>query len=247
MNAATGAVLRPADHPGHISPTAVRSLATGGPHPSRADAASHLSPPAHAPASEASTSDSFRRGDIVAVEGCAGDWELMDRATPGVWHVEPARPGERDRFRVPASALRRLPDAPRIRRGDLVMQRYAEQEQTVTVGAVYRLGRWVFEQTDGDGRSSGALGDADTWVTVTRAQVDGAVRLPVREGAHRGRIVQAVVSRHAGQFRVTCCCTPNGDLSRAGRQTAWSDTLDGALDLWAWHVTGEQGPAPAAG
>ncbi|MBK3638594.1 hypothetical protein JHN52_38255, partial [Streptomyces sp. MBT97] len=200
-------------------------------------------------AAEVDPWDGFRAGDLVTVEGRPGEWELMEQtATPGLWRIESARYGEREEGEARTADVRHIPDAPHVRRGDLCVQNYPEQTTGGVAGNIYRLGRWVVERlcTTHDGRTYGLMDDASTQVVLTREQVDSAVRLDVEEGEHRGRIVQAIVTRHAGQFRVTCVCCPNIDLTRHGRQAAWSDTVDAARALWAWHVSGEVGPAPAA-
>ncbi|MBT2492372.1 hypothetical protein J7E96_28450 [Streptomyces sp. ISL-96] len=101
---------------------------------------------APAPTPAAAPAVDFRTGDIVAVDGRPGDWELMAPAGDD-WEVEPAQATDRERTTVPAAALRPLADAPHVRRGDLVMQTYAEQWQAAVVGDVYRLGRWVAVKT----------------------------------------------------------------------------------------------------
>lgn len=190
----------------------------------------------------------FRKGDIVAVQGRPGEWELMDHTpTAGVWQIEAARPEDRMPAEAHTVELRALADAPQVRRGDLVVQNFPEQVRAATVGRVYRLGRWVAEtaRTETDRHPRGLLGDTERLVVVTREQLDAAVRIGVEAGPHRGRIVQAVVTRHAGKFRVTCRCSPTIDLCRAGRATAWCSSVEAARTLWEWHTTGEAGPAPA--
>lgn len=122
--------------------------------------------------------DRFQVGDLVALDGRPGDWELMAYTPkPGRWQVEPAQSGERDRDEVHMSELRRLADAPQVRRGDLVLQNYPEQQWAGEVGAVYRLGRWVAEttrQTPG-GRSWVSLEDVERLVVVTREQMKAAM------------------------------------------------------------------------
>ncbi|MEV1040510.1 hypothetical protein AB0J01_28250 [Streptomyces sp. NPDC050204] len=193
--------------------------------------------------------DGFRSGDIVAVDGRQGEWELMARAwTPGVWQVEPARPDGRERDEVPVSALRALADGPHVRRGDLVMQSYAEQELAAEVGTVYRQGyHWMAQKlfTLG-GRTWRASDDeVDRLVVVTPAQMESALRLVRETAGHRGRIVQAIVTRYAGMFRLTCQCLPGVDICRKGRQRGWCSTLEDAQALWEWHAAGERGGAPA--
>ncbi|MER5549971.1 hypothetical protein ABT072_48200, partial [Streptomyces sp. NPDC002589] len=187
-----------------------------------------------------SEGDGFERGDIVAVEGRSGEWELMEPGPdPGVWAVESARAEDRVRAQVSVSTLQRLADAPPVRRGDLVMQRYPEQEQAAVVGAVFRLGRWVAVNTRAlpAGIVYRTMDDVDRLEVVTPQQLAAAVRLDVTHGAHQGRIVQAVVSSRAGQFRVVCRCAPGaGEICRGGRQVTWCTSLGGALDLWDWHV-----------
>ncbi|MFD8413982.1 hypothetical protein ACFV2Q_19860 [Streptomyces sp. NPDC059650] len=91
----------------------------------------------------------FTTGEIVGVAGLPGEWELMEPGPcPKGWTVEYARLENRLSTQVAASALQRLADAPRIRRGDLVMQRYPEQERASVVGAVVRLGQWVAVKED---------------------------------------------------------------------------------------------------
>ncbi|WP_138910049.1 hypothetical protein, partial [Streptomyces chryseus] len=188
--------------------------------------------PAPAPAVE------FRTGDIVAVDGRPGDWELTAPAGDA-WEVEPAQAANRERTTVPAAALRPLADAPHVRRGDLVMQNYAEQWQAAVVGNVYRLGRWVAVKTHPATEHAPAwnqLDDVETLVVVTAEQVESAVRLDVVAGDHRGRIVQAVVTRHAGKFRVTCSCKDGLEVCRIGRQVGWCSSLEAARELWEWHA-----------
>ncbi|OEV20215.1 hypothetical protein AN221_13520 [Streptomyces nanshensis] len=184
----------------------------------------------------------FSAGEIVNVEGRTGYWELMKPGPgPGVWTVESARLENRVSARVAASALQRLADAPRIRRGDLVMQRFPEQERASVVGAVAWLGQWVAVKEDPHSGGSGpAMMDAvDRLEVVTAEQLAAAVRLEVSHGGHQGRIVQAVVSARAGQFRVVCRCAPGaGEICRDGRAVTWCSTLESARELWDWHVGG---------
>ncbi|MET9834916.1 hypothetical protein ABZ078_37860 [Streptomyces sp. NPDC006385] len=187
----------------------------------------------------------FRAGEIVGLEGRPGEWELMKPGPgPGVWTIEPARLEDRASAQVTVSALRRLADAPHVRRGDLVMQRFPEQEQAAVVGAVVRLGQWVAEKsyTLPDGGVGRALDSVDRLEVVTEEQLAAAIRLDVVHGTHVGRIVQAVVSARAGQFRVVCRCAPGaGEICRDGRKVTWCPSLDSARQLWDWHVSG---PAP---
>ncbi|KOV41901.1 hypothetical protein ADK98_25215 [Streptomyces sp. H036] len=180
----------------------------------------------------------FSAGEIVQVEGRAGYWELMKPGPEGVWTVESARLENRVSARVAASALQRLAEAPRIRRGDLVMQRFPEQERASVVGAVAWLGQWVAVKEDPHSGGGPAMVDAiDRLEVVTAEQLASAVRLDVSHGGHRGRIVQAVVSARAGQFRVVCRCAPGaGEICRDGRAVTWCSTLDSARALWDWHV-----------
>lgn len=201
-----------------------------------------------APAVEETAADAFRAGDIVAIDGRPGDWELMEpAAAPHSWVVEPARPNHREPEEVPASALHALEDAPHVRRGDLVMQNYAEQTRAAEVGAVFRCGRWVatkrYPQADGTWTLS--TDDVETLVVVTREQVESAHQEHVEHGDHQGRIIQAVVTRHAGEFRVVCSCTQGMEVYRGGRRVGWSSSLEAARALWQWHAAGEVGPAPA--
>ncbi|KOU73707.1 hypothetical protein ADK61_22185 [Streptomyces sp. XY66] len=187
----------------------------------------------------------FSAGEIVEVEGRPGEWELMKPGPgPGVWTVEPAQLEDRVSTKVAVSTLQRLADAPHVRRGDLVMQRYPEQERAAVVGAVVRLGQWVAVKsyTLPDGGVCRALDSVDRLEVVTAEQLAAAVRLDVVHGAHVGRIVQAVVSARAGQFRVVCRCAPGaGEICRDGRKVTWCLSLDSAHQLWDWHVSG---PAP---
>lgn len=196
---------------------------------------------APAPAAE------FRTGDLVTVDGRPGEWELMAPAGDD-WQVEPARAEDRERTTAPATDLRPLADAPAVRRGDLVVQSYAEQEDAAQVGAVYRLSRWVAVKTypaTEHGPAWTALGDVDHLTVVTAEHVAAAVRLDVAEGEHRGRIVQAIVTRHAGSFRVTCQCLHGLEVCRKGRQVGWSSSVEAARELWQWHAAGCVGTAPA--
>ncbi|MEU8542915.1 hypothetical protein AB0C52_23515 [Streptomyces sp. NPDC048717] len=189
----------------------------------------------------------FSAGEIVKVEGRRGKWELM---TPGpgpeVWTVESARLDDRVSAKVSVSALQRLADAPHVRRGDLVMQRYPEQERAAVVGAVVRLGQWVAatSYTLPGGTIWRMVDQVDRLKVVTAEQLATAIRLDVVHGAHTGRIVQAVVSARAGQFRVVCSCAPGaGEICRNGRKVTWCPSLDSARQLWDWHVSG---PAPTS-
>lgn len=190
----------------------------------------------------ASGDEVFLPGEIVAVEGQPGEWELMEFGPgPDVWTVESARLEDRVSAQAAVSALRRLADAPHVRRGDLVMQSYPEQERAAVVGAVFRLGQWVAVKsyTLPDGRVSRTMDSVDRLEVVTPEQLAAAVRLDVAHGAHRGRIVQAVVSSRAGQFRVVCWCAPGaGEICRDGRRVTWCPSLDTARALWDWHVGG---------
>ncbi|MGX1897102.1 hypothetical protein ACWIHQ_26985 [Streptomyces anulatus] len=189
----------------------------------------------------------FREGDIVAVEGRPGDWELMARTDrPGVWDIEPARADNRERATAETPALLVLDDAPHVRRGDLVLQHYPEQTRAATVGDVYRCGRWVAVKHPlaTDGCTGAMVDDVDTLTVVTREQLDNAVRLPVESGEHQGRIMEVLVSRHAGSFRVTCQCLDGMEVCRDGRQIGYSRSVAAARALWEWHAAGQQGPAP---
>ncbi len=182
----------------------------------------------------------FSAGEIVEVEGRPGEWELM-KPGPGVWTVESARLEDRVSAEVSVSSLQRLADTPHIRRGDLVMQRYPEQERAAVVGAVVRLGQWVAVKsyTLPDGGVCQALDSVDRLEVVTAEQLAAAIRLDVVHGTHVGRIVQAVVTARAGQFRVVCRCAPGaGEICRNGRKVTWCPSLDSAHQLWDWHVSG---------
>ncbi|MFD8727770.1 hypothetical protein [Streptomyces sp. NPDC059611] len=185
--------------------------------------------------------EGFRAGEIVGVTGRPGEWELMEPGPgPGVWTVEPALLEGRVRAPVAEGALQRLPDAPHVRRGDLVMQRYPEQEQAAVVGAVVRLGQWVALKSHPlpDQDVCPVLDSVDRLEVVTARQLAAAVRLDVVHGAHVGRIVEAVVSARAGQFRVVCRCAPGaGEVCRDGRKVTWCPSLDSARQLWDWHVS----------
>ncbi|MFF3096779.1 hypothetical protein [Streptomyces cyaneofuscatus] len=189
----------------------------------------------------------FRENDIVTVEGRPGEWELMARTDrPGVWDIEPARADNRERATAETPALSPLADAPHVRRGDLVLQHYPEQTRAATVGDVYRCGRWVAVKHPlaTDGHTRAMVDDVDTLTVVTREHLDSAVRLPVEAGEHRGRIMEVLVSRHAGTFRVTCDCLDGMEVCRNGRQIGYSRTVAAASALWEWHAAGQQGPAP---
>ncbi|MEU0222726.1 hypothetical protein ABZ281_50495 [Streptomyces sp. NPDC006265] len=119
------------------------------------------------------------------------------------------------------------------------MQSYPEQERAAVVGAVFRLGQWVAMKsyTLPDGRVWRTMDSVDRLEVVTAEQLAAAGRLEVAHGAHRGRIVQAVVSSRAGQFRVVCTCAPGaGEICRDGRKVTWCPSLNSARDLWDWHV-----------
>ncbi|MEU2770695.1 MULTISPECIES: hypothetical protein [Streptomyces] len=181
----------------------------------------------------------FSAGEIVEVQGRPGEWELMKPGL-GVWTVESARLEGRVIAKVSVSSLQRLSDTPHIGRGDLVMQRYPEQERAAVVGAVVRLGQWVAVKsyTLPDGGVCQALDSVDRLEVVTAEQLAAAIRLDVVYGTHVGRIVQAVVPR-AGQFRVVCRCVPGaGEICRDGRKVTWCPSLDSAHHLWGWHVSG---------
>ncbi|MBT1186761.1 hypothetical protein HET69_22860 [Streptomyces sp. CJ_13] len=196
----------------------------------------------------ASGDEVFRPGEIVGVEGRPGEWELMEPGPgPDVWTVEAARLEDRVSEQAAVSALRRLADAPHVRRGDLVMQSYPEQERAAVVGAVFRLGQWVAEKsyTLPGGDACRTMDSVDRLEVVTPQQLAAAIRLDVAHGAHQGRIVQAVVSSRAGQFRVVCRCAPGaGEVCRDGRKVTWCHSLDSARALWDWHVSQ---PAPVDG
>lgn len=208
-------------------------------------AAIELAPAGEAPAT--APAPAFRTGDIVTADGRPGEWELMAPAGDR-WEVEPAQAADRERTTIPAAALRPLADAPHVRRGDLVVQSYAEQEHAAVVGDVYRLGRWVAERTYPATEHIPEwtqLGDVDHLTVVTAEHVDSAVRLDVAEGEHQGRIVQAIVTPHAGSFRVTCRCLHGLEVCRKGRQVGWSRSVEAARELWQWHAAGAVGTAPA--
>lgn len=186
-------------------------------------------------------------GDIVAIDGRPGDWELMTRAERiGVWEVEPAQANDRERTTAETAALRTLDDAPHVRRGDLVLQHYPEQTRAATVGDVYRLGRWVAVKhgENPDGTPFTMTDDVDTLEVVTREQLKRAVRLPVEAGDHQGRIVEVLVSRHAGSFRVVCQCLEGLEVCRDERKVGYSSSVEAARALWEWHAAGQVGPAP---
>ncbi|CAM5401908.1 hypothetical protein SALBM135S_00573 [Streptomyces alboniger] len=194
--------------------------------------------------------DVFRAGDIVTIQGRPGERKLMEPAAPRTWTVQPARPEHRDREAAPASGLRPVPDAPQVRRGDLAMQYHPEQERGGIVGHVYRLGRWVCEKTvtDADGTTWQRTDEVDTLVVLTSEQAARAVRLDIAHGPHRGRIVQAVVSQRARQFRVGCSClndSTHEEVCGTGRKVGWCTSLHPARAQWQWHAGGEAKPAPA--
>ncbi|MFJ3545440.1 hypothetical protein ACIPQH_25130 [Streptomyces rubiginosohelvolus] len=187
----------------------------------------------------------FRENDIVTVEGRPGEWELMARTDrPGVWGIEPARADNRERATAETPALSPLADAPHVRRGDLVLQHYPEQTRAAVVGDVYRCGRWVAVKhpMDADGRPM--VDDVDTLTVVTREHLDNAVSLTVGDGGHRGRILEVLVSRHAGMFRVTCQCLDGMEVCRGGRRIGYSSSVAAARALWEWHAAGQTGDAP---
>ncbi|MFI0934617.1 hypothetical protein ACH4RG_23205 [Streptomyces sp. NPDC021019] len=189
----------------------------------------------------------FREGDIVTVDGRPGDWELMARTDrPGVWDIETARADNREQATAETPALLALDDAPHVRRGDLVLQHYPEQTRAATVGDVYRCGRWVAVKHPlaTDGHTGVMVDDVDTLTVVTREQLDSAVRLPVESGEHQGRIMEVLVSRHVGTFRVTCQCLDGMEVCRNGRQIGYSRSVAAATALWEWHAAGQDGPAP---
>ncbi|WP_284576749.1 hypothetical protein [Streptomyces sp. 2P-4] len=187
----------------------------------------------------------FREGDIVAVEGRPGDWELMARTDrPGVWDIETARADDREQATAETPALSVLDDAPHVRRGDLVLQHYPEQTRAAVVGDVYRLGRWVAVKHATDEHGGTMLDDVATLTVVTQEQLDAAVSLPVEDGEHRGRILEVLVSRHAGMFRVTCQCLDGMEVCRGGRRIGYSSSVAAARALWEWHAAGQTGEAP---
>ncbi|MFJ5071589.1 hypothetical protein ACIQC7_34750 [Kitasatospora sp. NPDC088556] len=137
-----------------------------------------------------------------------------------------------------------------VRVGDLVMQNFPEQELHATVHRVYsRGGRWVADLTWHYPATDNYVEGYDLFplVRVTREQLD-AVTKPIRvsAGEHQGWIKEAVVTRWAGYFRVTCSCKDGLEVCRTGRQAGWCRTLEGARALWAWHVAGEVGEVPPA-
>ncbi|WP_405759482.1 hypothetical protein OG234_13370 [Streptomyces sp. NBC_01420] len=186
-------------------------------------------------------------GDIVTIDGRPGDWELMSHTEKaGVWTVEPAQRERRTKGTAETAALRPLPDAPHVRRGDLVLQAFPEQTQAAVVGNVYRQGRWVAEKEaiTSDGEIRTMTSDVSTLVVVTREQLDQAINITVEDGEHRGQIIEVLVTRHAGTFRVRCQCLDGMEICRDGRQVAYCDSVDSARALWDWHTAGQVGPAP---
>lgn len=202
--------------------------------------------PRNAPGTEEDQQRGFRSGDIVAIDGSPGDWELMERArAAGIWQIERAHRDNRERFEVHTRHLRPLPDAPHVRRGDLVMQHYPEQTHAAQVTDVFRSGYWMARKTHTrDGQTWSSIDEVNRLVVVTRTQLESAARLPRESGDHRGWILQAIVSRFAGKYRVVCSCLPSIEVSRKGRRIGWCSSLQAAETLWEWHAAGETGPAP---
>ncbi|MET9735639.1 hypothetical protein ABZZ79_34940 [Streptomyces sp. NPDC006458] len=209
----------------------------------------------------------FERGQIVTVDGREGEWCLMAKGqNHGVWQAEPATldGGSREEFKVSelspwgaAEALAgyhalglykekkkaaawMLPvDAKGrpIRLGDLVVQHYYEQSEARRVQRVYRNGNWLTAVVGEDGSVSSE--HCNNVQIVTQEQVDAlAEPLRVEEGGHRGRIVQALVTRHAGQFRATCSCKDGLELIEPGssREVWWFKTQEAALAAWHEHA-----------
>ncbi|MCX0247881.1 hypothetical protein [Streptomyces drozdowiczii] len=76
-------------------------------------------------------------------------------------------------------------------------------------------------------QKSYTLPDGRVWRTM-----DAVDRLDVTHGAHRGRIVQAVVPSRATQFRLVCTCAPGAsEICRDGRKVTWCPSLNSARDL----------------
>ncbi|MEU2514433.1 DUF6197 family protein, partial [Streptomyces syringium] len=140
-------------------------------------------------------------------------------------------------------------DTPNLRVGDLAVQRFAEmtKEQVGEVRRLFRNGSWLAEvvRTDADGQEIVLLENVDHLAKVTPEQL-AATRPTERleNGQHRGWLAQALVTRHAGKFRVTCMCLPSVEICREGRRVGWCSTVEAARALWEWHTAGEVGPAP---
>ncbi|MFB6830519.1 hypothetical protein [Streptomyces hydrogenans] len=123
--------------------------------------------------------------------------------------------------------------------GDLVVQNYYEQTQHATVQDIgLKHGRWeadlLWHRPDGDDLVKGRT--VCDLVRVTREQVENAGRVKVSAPGHTGELVQSIVTRHAGKWRVLCSCEPGLELCEGSRRVAWSATEEEARALWDRHV-----------
>ncbi|MGW3371725.1 hypothetical protein [Streptomyces hydrogenans] len=208
----------------------------------------------------------YEPGQMVTVDGVEGVWCLMAEGH-GVWQAEPTtlNGGERREFKASelfpwgavealagyhalnlykeettASAFMLPVDAKgrTIKPGMLVVQHYFEQSHPRRVRRVYSNGNWSAEavsERDGSVLSE----NCNNLQIVTQEQVDAlAEPLRVEAGAHRGWIVQALVTRHAGQFRATCTCHDGLELIEPGRSRAvrWFKTQAEAVAAWHEHA-----------
>ncbi|MEU4948050.1 hypothetical protein [Streptomyces lavendulae] len=209
------------------------------------------------PVVEAGPWGPFERGQIVTVDGEEGMWTLMAHAqNEGVWQAEPAtlRGGERREFSVSALTAKTWPDGAEdwqkpvdaagreIRLGDLVVQDFFEQTTVREVTRIYQNGNWLAHavQVCADGRRDEFTEQTNRLRVVTREQLAAHVDIDLEDGGHQGRIVSALASNWACQFRVLCTCGEFFDWEEVtepgrSRKIAWRKTLGEAQALWAEH------------
>ncbi|MFI8928244.1 DUF3560 domain-containing protein [Streptomyces sp. NPDC053474] len=125
-----------------------------------------------------------------------------------------------------------------VKVGMLAVQDFFEQTHARRVVRVYQNGNWLAEMvSDRDG--SVTSDHTNRLAVVTQEQVDALVSVDVEDAGYRGRITQALVSQHAGQFRVVCQCEDGMEVCEPGhsRKIAWRATVEEARELWEQHCS----------
>ncbi|MFD9621847.1 hypothetical protein ACFWB2_31865 [Streptomyces virginiae] len=209
------------------------------------------------PVVEAGPWGAYERGQIVTVDGAEGQWCLMARGqNHGAWQAEPAtwEGGERREFKVSELTAKTWPEGAEdwqkpvdaagreLRIGDLVVQDFFEQTTVREVTRVFQNGNWLAHsvQVGADGSRNEFTEQANRLRVVTREQLAAHVDIDLEDCGRQGRIVSALASNRAGQFRVVCTCGDHFEWEEVtelghSRKIAWRKTLEEARALWAEH------------
>ncbi|MFE0356496.1 hypothetical protein ACFW2K_22670 [Streptomyces nigra] len=141
---------------------------------------------------------------------------------------------------------------PEVVPGAWVIQDFHEQQTARRVVDLFKNGNWMVRAVahEGTERESWLCESIDRVRVVTDAELSDAKRSAFRLqwGQWRGRTYKGIATQHRGKYAVCCACEDcmGLEIYRGGRRIGWCTTLDAALALWVWHITGEEGPAPAA-